>query len=627
MSILKSRLTKLASLVRQGSFQDAINLAVKLHERYPKDQSVLLLQAEALLAIGRFDEAAEISAGVSGLARPQLLKARMISAEGFRRASRHAEALDALSEAVSIDWENLALHANLCALALHQGAFESAQASAEFLLAHSVDAEMLHNAGHVFWALADEERAFRCFEASFKKKPEKVSNWAPLLSFAMRHCEWSLVDDLRYRIAGSYEKGEFEKINEVPLSNISWCRNELWNLEVAKRFSRRFSGIVSMSPQDSSFRRRKIRIGYMSSDFYDHATLHLFVGVLESHDRENFDILAYDYSAFRVDSEYRVRFEAAAEVHDIGDLSDSAAAQLVRSHEVDILVDLKGLTQGSRLGIMAYRPAKVHVTYLGYPGTSGCSFVDYVIADPIVVPDESLRFYSESVCRLPVTYQCNDHRRLVPENVLDRNSLGLPDKATVLCCFNQAYKIEKEIFDVWVEVLDKFPETILWLLDPGELAAKNLRGRMDELGVDPARLVLADKVSSREHLSRVGSADLALDTRTYTGHTTTSDMLWCGVPVVALRGEHFASRVSESLLGACGLGSLVAENLHEYRLMIEDLVSDRAHLAAIRKNLVANRLDHALFDTVTFVRHLERAYRSMLTCVDSSECPTALDVS
>ena len=293
-------------------------------------------------------------------------------------------------------------------------------------------------------------------------------------------------------------------------------------------------------------------------------------------------------------------------------MADHAIADLARGHELDIAIDLKGYTRQSRPGLFALRLAPVQIAYLGYPGTMGADFIDYLIADPVVIPDGEKRFYTEKLLFLPNSYQPNDNRREIAQAGSSRADFGLPGDGFVFCCFNQNYKITPREFDIWMRLLGRVDGSVLWLLRSNEWAEANLRREARARGIDPDRLVFAGKLPHGEHLARHAHADLFLDTFNVNAHTTASDALWAGLPIVTRAGRQFAARVAASLLAAVGLPELIAGTDEAYEALALDLATDPDRLAAIRAKLAANRLSQPLFDTVGYTRDFEAALETVL---------------
>lgn len=366
-----------------------------------------------------------------------------------------------------------------------------------------------------------------------------------------------------------------------------------------------------------------LRIGYLSNDFQQHATAWLMVEMLEAHDRQRVECHAYSYGA---DDGHgmRQRLQASfAQFHDITALDDLQAARAIHADGIDILVDLKGYTAGTRTSVLTYRPAPVQVSFLGYPGTLGGSFCDYLVSDRFITPVHAAGDYSEALACMPHSYQPRGRQAAIGEPPT-RASQGLPDEALVLCCFNQAYKFTPDVFDVWCRLLDAAPDSVLWLLRD-ERAEGNLRREALQRGVSPHRLVFAQPLPQSEHLARLPLADLVLDTLPYNAHTTASDALWAGVPVLTCAGDTFASRVAGSLLHAVGLPDLVTDSLAAYAALGLALVSEPWRLECLRAQLAAQRPTAPLFDVQGYTRNLEALYQGMWARHAAGLPPQALD--
>jgi len=354
----------------------------------------------------------------------------------------------------------------------------------------------------------------------------------------------------------------------------------------------------------------RLRIGYVSSDLHDHATTHLIVETLELHDRQRFEVVGFDYSVNRATA-YRSRvLKAFDRVVPIAGLSDAEAARRIAAEDIAIAIDLKGWTTGARPQILAHRPAPLLAHWLAYPGTTGAPWIDYAIVDPVVAPPGSEWEFSEKLLRLPDCYQPNDRRRIIGP-APSRADVGLPQDAFVYCCFNQAFKINRAVFALWLDLLRAVPDAVLWLKDDNRWATAALREQAQARGIDPSRLVFGRNLALPAHLARLTLADLALDCTPCGSHTTASDALWAGVPQIAWYGDTFAARVSASLLTAIGLPELVVRSEAACRDLAIRLATDRDALARIRAQLAANRLATPLFDSARFVRHLEAGYLAM----------------
>jgi len=359
------------------------------------------------------------------------------------------------------------------------------------------------------------------------------------------------------------------------------------------------------------YQHDKIRVAYLSTDLRAHAVGFLIVGAIEHHDKSRFEINGIHIGPGDK-SETRARFETAFDRFiDVREKNDDEVAQLLREMEIDILVDLNGYTGDARTRILARRPAPVQVNYLGYPGTMGAHYIDYIIADHTVITPVDEQYYSEKIAYLPDTYQANDSRRPEPSSAPSRTEAGLPETGFVFTSFNNTYKISPDVFSVWMRLLSSVEGSVLWLLEDNPFAAENLRREAVARGVNPDRLIFALRTTPDKHLARQPLADLFLDTLPYNAHTTASDALWVGLPVITTPGTTFPGRVAASLLSAMGLPELIAPSLGEYERLALTLARDADALAALRAKIGAHRASSPLFDTTRFTRHLEAALTQM----------------
>ena len=363
----------------------------------------------------------------------------------------------------------------------------------------------------------------------------------------------------------------------------------------------------------------KIRVGYFSADFRHHAVMHLLAGVLEKHDRGRFEIHAFSFGTDTGD-DMRDRARAAVDgFHDVRALSDVQAAQLARDCGLDVAVDLTGYTHDSRPGIMALRPAPVQINYLGFPGSMGAPFVDYILADRHVIPPESRPYYTEKVIYLPGSYMPFDDSLAVEAAEVSRAEEGLLGFGVVFCSFNNKYKISSREFDIWMRLLARVEGSALWLRSDNAASERNLRLAAQQRAIDPARLVFAGRASIERHLARHRCADLFLDSFNFNAHTTAMDALRAGLPVLTCAGQGFAARVATSLLHAVDMPELVADSPEAYEALALDLATDRARLAAIKDRLAQRVAVATLFDTARFTRNLERAYEMALAAQASGQ--------
>lgn len=440
----------------------------------------------------------------------------------------------------------------------------------------------------------------------------------------LRICQWRDFDRLLASLRQGIERGEHLS---SAFSLLTMCDTPALHRKAAEIWTNtRFPANPKLGPIPALPRRDKIRVGYFSMDFREHAVAFLIAGLIEAHDREAFEIIAFSYGPDIHDA-MRKRLETAFDRFvDVRNMSDEDVAALARSMELRIAVDLTGHTGSARTGIMALRAAPIQVNYLGYPGTMGASYMDYIIADRIVVPERNRAFFSEHVVQLPHCYQVNDSRRAVSDRRYTRAELGLPQDGFVFCCFNASSKISPATFDVWMRILKAAERSVLWLYQDNETAAHHLRQEAAARGIDPARLIFARFCPNPEHLARLKQADLVLDTLPYNAHTTASDALWVGVPVLTCRGEAFAGRVAASILSALGLEEMVMETYETYETMAVRLATDPQRLYDVREKIAHNRRSQPLFDTALYARHIEEAYKHMIERYLSGRPPESFSV-
>lgn len=426
-------------------------------------------------------------------------------------------------------------------------------------------------------------------------------------------CAWSGLTALREDLRAELALGRPRQVSPfllLSLAGVSAAEqrecSELW---MKDRHAASTADRAALAFAFDTAARPRIRIGYLSCDFHEHATSHLLIELFEAHDRARFELFAYSYGADD-GKDMRPRLEATFDhFTDIAALSDIDAARVIHADGIDILIDLKGYTRDTRTAILLLGPAPVQVNYLGYPGTLGGSVCDYIITDLYLTPAASAENYSECFAYLPHSYQPHGRNAEIGKGPT-RAEAGLPEQGFVFCCFNQAYKITPDTFDVWCRLLLEVPDSVLWLRHD-EKAEGNLRNEALWRGITADRLVFAGHLPQVEHLGRLQLADLVLDTLPYNAHTTASDALFAGVPVVTCSGDTFPSRVAGSLLQAIGLGELIAADRDAYFELAYELATAPALLATVKAKLAANRLTTALFDIETYARDLEALFQIM----------------
>jgi protein O-GlcNAc transferase len=532
------------------------------------------------------------------------------------KLKRRAEAEQVYREAIRLAPETAYSHINLGALYINSERF--AEAETAYRRAIECDpgiAAAYNNLGIVLHRLHRTREAEAAFRHAYALQPGLGHALGKISYMKRAMADWAgLAEDDRETLR-FIERGQPSNLPPFSLLSIPEATPAHLRDAARLRCEHLLPVEISRPPLATTIRPatgRPLRIGYLSADFHEHATSHLLAGVIDSHDASAFAIHLFSYGP-SADDGARRRLQAACQgFHELSTLPDAAAARCIAGQEIDILVDLKGFTRNSRAGISALRPAPIIVNWLGYPGSLGHPrLADYLIGDPVVSPLQYAAHYSETLALMPHCYQPNDRARVIGPTPT-RAEAGLPETGFVFCSFNQTYKLNPEMFDPWCRLLAAVPGSVLWLLQPkAPVAVDNLRREAAARGIDPARLVFAANRPQAEHLGRLRLADLALDTFPVTSHTTGSDALWAGVPLVTKLGPAFVSRVAASLLHGVGLPELVAADDADYVAKALDLARHPEKLAELRARLDRQRLTAPLFDTLRFTRDLERLYRAI----------------
>lgn len=584
-----------ALLARQGRLAEALPLLEGAVARHPDRPDGLLNLASALRELGR--PAAALAAV------DRVLQRDPDHADGWRQRGIALIQLDRKPDAIL--------------------AFELSLQRAPSAAVFGELSGVLRMEGRLGDAIAAARRALTL-------DPKDEGAAARLLHLFDQACDWAEAAKLRPHVRQQSAKAlaQGRKPAETPLAALTYEEDPVADLELAAahaRAAQRRAGPPLPRAPRAARSDERLRLGYISADFCEHAVSQLLVRTLELHDRRQFTITAYSTGA---DDRSALRRRVIAAVDDFIDIREmdhrSSAARIARDG-IDILVDLTLHTAGNRLEIAALRPAPLQVGWLGFPGSSGAGYFDYLLTDRIVSPPDQAPFYSEQLAYLPETFQPNDDRQPIAPGSARRADYGLPNDGFVFCSFNQGYKVEPVLFDLWMGLLRDIPGSVLWLHRLNALAPAALQREAAARGVAPARLVFADRPEKPAHLRRLGLADLALDTRIYNGHTTSSDALWAGLPVLTLRGRHYPARVTASVLQAIGLPELIAHDLGQYREIALTLARDPAALAELKAKLARNRRTQPLFDSPRFTRHLETVYRTMWERHLSGLAPALID--
>lgn len=469
--------------------------------------------------------------------------------------------------------------------------------------------EAFNNLGNVYFALNNYPQAVQAYGEALKLNSH--TDWLLAMRFhaQRRMCDWkdydASVEELLHQIKNNRKVGPPFTLIGLPVALSDQTKL------VEKFVEIQFPVLKPILAAHSNVPGKKIRVAYLSADYHNHATSYLMAEMIELHDRSRFELIGLCYGRSTKD-EMRDRVSRSFDQFiEVAEKSDQEIAEILRDMNVDIAVDLKGHTQGSRLGILAERAAPIQIHYLGYPGTLGAKFIDYLIADPTLIPVEHQEYYTEKIIYLPDTYQVNDRSRRIAAVATSRMDHGLPERGFVYCCFNNNWKITPDIFDLWMRLLNQVEASVIWLFEDNAEAVGNLRQEAASRGVSPDRLVFAKKMPLDQHLARHRHADLFLDTLYCNAHTTASDALWAGLPLITMLGNTYSSRVGASLLRAIKVPELVVYSIKDYEALAIDLAQNPGRLAGIRQKLADNRSTAALFDTPRFTKHLESAYEAI----------------
>lgn len=618
-----------------ASYHNAIALKADYAEAYNNRGTALLDLDRPVEALASYDQAIAL--------KPDQPEAYNNRGTALLELSRPAEALTSYDKAIALKATYVEAYNGRGNALLDLKRPIDALASYDKAIGLKPDARTYHNRGNVLHELKRYEEAVGSYDKAIALQPHFVEaylNRGNVLQDARRHeqalasydkaldldpnlavakgrrlhskmqiCNWTDFDSELAELISSLRKGNlvFDPFQLLALPSSADDQ-----LRCAQQYVAANDWLTEKPVRQAcQYNNGRIRVAYLSADFRRHPGAYLIAGLIEQHDRLRFEIIGV---SFGVDdgSEIRKRLVAAFDrFYDVQTKNDEEVTQLLGDLQVDIAVDRNGHSSGNRMGIFARRPAPIQVGFLGYPGTSGTNFIDYIIADEMVVPLEQQQSFTEKIVHLPDCYQANDRKRQITENIPMRRGVGLPEHGFVFCCFNNSFKIIPTMFDRWMRILKQVEGSVLWLLAANAAGESNLRKEAETRGVNPDRLIFARRVPMPDHLARSRQADLFLDTLPYNAHTTASDALWVGLPVLTCRGETFAGRVAASLLNAISMPELITTNLDDYEQLAIELATNPEKLARIKQRLDDNRLTTPLFDTKLFARNLEAAYSTM----------------
>jgi len=612
----------LAGLMRPDEALASYKKALTIDPRFAEAWSG---RGNVLLALKRHDDA--LAAYENALQnKPSLVEALTGCGNVFLELTRHAEALSAYEKALAIEPELAATWLGRANALIELKRYDEALAAYDKAVEITPQlAEAWLGRANLLGEFRRYDEALIAYDKALAINPDLQLAAGFRLSVKLHLCDWSDFDADCGKLVAAIVNGNAAS---TPYTLTTIPSSAETQLKCAQLF------IASRCPPSATqlwrgerHRHERIRIGYVSADFHDHATAYLTAGLFEEHSRSRFEVIGISLGPDE-DSDMRTRLRSSFDRFIEARLqNDRQTAGLIRDLEIDIAIDLKGLTQNARTKAFAHRPAPIQVNYLGYPGTMGANYFDYIVADKVVIPPDQQAAYSEKIVFLPNSYQVNDAKRPFPIGAPTRAEAKLPDRGAVFGSFNNNFKINPAIFDRWMNLLRSVDGSVLWLLEGNPYAPNNLRREAAKRDVSPERLVFAPRVSLAEHLARHRLVDLFLDTLPYNAHTTASDALWMGVPIVTCCGSTFAGRVAASLLTAAGVPELITHSLDEYEATALRMISHPRELAEIKVKLARSRSICSLFDTHAFARHIEAAYLIMWDRYQRGEPPAEITIA
>lgn len=587
----------------------ALELISKAIEASPSNLSAYVSRGNLMLRLKRYQNAIDSYDRALAI-KPDYAEMYFNRGIALYKFQQYFAAIDSFERAIAYAPQVAESYINRGLVLFDLKQYQTAIDSFDHAIAIKPDSADAHyNRGLALSELQRYPLAIESFDNAFDIAPGCEFLRGARLDIKMKICDWNGLDSEMAELLPKIERGE--KVS-FPFTVLSMTTSLPLQLKAAQTWAIHASSPDNLlGPISARIKGGRIRLGYFSADFHNHAVAQLLVELFELHNRDCFELIAFSFGPDANDDMRRRIVAAFDQFIDVRSQSDQEVARLSRSQKIDIAIDLSGFTRDNRAGILSYRAAPIQVSYLGYPGTMGVPYLDYLVADKILIPEQNQSHYSEKIVYLPNSYQANDRKRRISDKYLTRVELGLPPDGFVFCCFNNNYKITPSTFDGWMRILAQVDGSVLWLLEDNPWVASNLRQEAAKRGIHPDRLVFAPRMPLPEHLARHRQADLFLDTLPYNAHTTASDSLWAGLPVLTCTGESFASRVAASLLNAIGLPELVTSTPVGYETLAVELATDQDKLRAVREKLANNRLTMPLFDSPLFCRHIEAAYQEM----------------
>ena len=597
---------KAVDLYEIGKISDAKKICIIIYEKNPKNFDNLRLLNYIYFKEKNFSKALYFINKAIKI-NSNFAEAYIEQGNALNELKKYEEAINSFNKAIKINPNNTRAYHNK-GFVLHElgniklaieSYNEAIKTDPNFVQSHN-------NLGFAFHQLKKFSESLKSYKKAFEINPNFNFLLGKIIHSKRYFCEWNSHEKNLITLKNKLKKNETASL---PFAILSLYDSPLLQQKAAEIFIKE-TFLKKKNPNNISNikKNEKIRIGYYSADFYNHAMAFLLARMFELHDKSKFEIIAFYFGPKKNDLMNKRIRNAFTQFIEVNSKTDKEISELSKELNIDIAIDLMCYTTNARIGIFSERCAPIQINYLGYPGTSGADFIDYIIADKILIPKENQQFYSEKIIYLPNTYQVRDPTQRISNKIYKRKDFGLPEKNFVFCCFNQNYKITPDVYDIWMRLLKKIDGSVLWLLKNSNEGANNLKKESQKRGVDPNRIIFAEKLSQPDHLARHKLADLFIDTFPYSAHTTCSDALWSGLPIITRMGESFASRVGGSILSAIGLKELITKTEKEYEDLAINLASNSKVLKNIKKKLIKNKTNKPLFDTKLYTSNIESAY-------------------
>ena len=622
---MTSKFAEALALINKRHFNDAKKIFSEILKNEPNNFAAYNNLGNIYFILGNLDSALQNY--------DNAIKLKKDFADAFNnkgnvliKLNKKKDAIESYQKAIQFNKAHFQAYYNLGAALKEQKKYELAVENYKKAKKLKPDyLEVYIGLGNLYLEIKNNNLALECFEDAIKIKPNHNFLLGNILHTKLKLCMW---DDIDKNIKDLEE--QVLRLNKISLPfplltfnnslKLQKICSQIWSQHQVLNYKK------ILGPISKKETNKKIKIGYYSADFHDHATSNLMVNLFELHDRSKFEIVGFYFGPESQHEMHKRVSNAFDQFINVKLKTDREITQLSRELDIDIAIDLMGFVKNNRFKIFIEKCAPIQVNYLGYPGTLSADFFDYIIADEILIPKESQEYYSEKIVYLPNTYQPNDQKKQISKKIFKREEIGLPKNNFVFCSFNQSSKILPKTFDVWMRILKKVNRSVLWLLESNINTRENLKDQANRRGIDPSRLIFAERLPPEEHLARHKAADLFIDTFPYNAHTTCSDSLRVGLPVLTLQGETFASRVSSSLLNAVGLKELITYSSKEYEDLAVEFATDASKLKNIKNKLEINKNKLPLFNTKLFTSHIEQAYFEMYKRYNKNEKPENIKI-